>query len=71
MSTLTLSILLGASLAGLGTGTASLLSQSEHYSALREAIDVDTERLETSASTRRTPSPHQLKWFYKTEGDWT
>ena len=50
ISTLTLSILLGASLAGLGTGTASLLSQSEHYSALREAIDADIDHLETSVS---------------------
>lgn len=50
ISTLTLSILLGVSLAGLGTGTALLLSQSKHYPDFREAIVVDTECLETSTS---------------------
>lgn len=50
ISTLTVSIFLGASLAELGTGMDSLLSQSKHYSDLKEARDVDTEHLETSIS---------------------
>lgn len=44
----TLSMLLRVSLIGAGTGRASLVTQSQHYSNLRAAIDVDIERLENS-----------------------
>ena len=50
ITSLTLSLLLGASLGGLGTGVASLVTQSQHYSNLRAAIDADIERLEDSIS---------------------
>lgn len=45
VTALTLSILLGSSLAGLGTGTASLIMQTQHYSSLHAAIDIDTEKV--------------------------
>lgn len=47
---LALSILLGASLVGVGTGTACLITQHQHYSHLCEAINLDVERLEISIS---------------------
>ena len=50
ITTLTLSVLLGASLEGLGTGVASLVTQIQHYSNLRAAIDADIECLEDSIS---------------------
>lgn len=43
MSTLTLSILLGASLGKLGMETASLITQNQHYSSQHAVIDTDTE----------------------------
>lgn len=44
----TLALLIGIRLIGSGTGTASLATQGAHYSYLRAAIDIDTERIETS-----------------------
>lgn len=43
MFTLTLSILLGASLGKLGMETASLITQNQHYSSRHAVIDTDTE----------------------------
>lgn len=50
MSTLTLSILLGASLSKLGMETASLITQNQHYFRRHTVIDTDTEWLENSVS---------------------
>ncbi|KAL6093316.1 hypothetical protein STEG23_015720 [Scotinomys teguina] len=43
VTALIISILLGASLIGMGTGNASLITQNEHYSKLQEVIDPDVE----------------------------
>lgn len=50
MTTLTLNVLLGASLAGLGMETATLVTQNQHYSSLCATTDIDIEQLENSAS---------------------
>lgn len=46
VTALTLSILLGASLARLGTGAATLVIQQQRYPSLHEFIDEDVEKLE-------------------------
>lgn len=43
MTTLTLNVLLGAILVRMGTGMASMVTQSQHYSRLQVVIDLDTE----------------------------
>lgn len=50
MTALTLSVLIGASLGGLGTGIAPLTTQSHYYSYLHTAIDMDMQRIEDSIS---------------------
>uniref|UniRef100_A0A8D2AV23 Envelope protein n=1 Tax=Sciurus vulgaris TaxID=55149 RepID=A0A8D2AV23_SCIVU len=47
---LTLSMILGMGLIGVGTGTASLITQNQHYSGLRAAVDLDIEKQENSIS---------------------
>ena len=50
MIALTLSLLLGASLRGLGTRISELVTQNQYYSSLHVAIDVDIEYMEKSIS---------------------
>ena len=50
MTALTLSLLLGASLGGLGLGISALLTQNQYYSSLCVAIDVAIEHIEKSIS---------------------
>lgn len=46
----TLSVLLGTSLAGLGTGAAPLIAPQQRYSSLRLSLEEDRETLENSIS---------------------
>ena len=50
ISALTIAMLFGIGLTGVGTAVASLTVQSSHYNSLRAAIDLDLERIETSIS---------------------
>lgn len=50
MTALTLSLLLGVSLGGLGTGLSALVTQNQYYSNLCVTIDMGIERTEKSIS---------------------
>lgn len=69
ISTLTIALLVGLGVTGAGTGVASLVTQHGRYNHLRQAIDDDLERIETSIS-RSNPSDRYQKWFCKIEGAW-
>ena len=47
---ITLSMILGMGLIGDRTGTAFLITENQHYSDLRAAINLDIEKLENSIS---------------------
>ena len=66
---LTLSMVLGMGQIGARTGTAFLITQKQHYSSLRAAIDLDIERTENSISHLQVSLISLAEVVMKTTGD--